>query len=40
LEAEEMAALRPADGEWQALRAQWGELHEGDNNEKREIITP
>ncbi|MBO0860489.1 MAG: hypothetical protein J2P21_18820 [Chloracidobacterium sp.] len=26
LEAEEMAALRPADNEWQALRAQWGEL--------------
>jgi len=26
LEAEEMAALSPADGEWQALRAQWREL--------------
>ena len=26
LEAEEMAALSPADDEWQALREQWGEL--------------
>jgi len=26
LEAEEMAALRPNDDEWQALRAQWSEL--------------
>jgi hypothetical protein len=26
LEAEEMAALSPADDEWQALREQWDEL--------------
>jgi len=26
LEAEEMAALSPADDEWQALREQWEEL--------------